>query len=78
MTLRALCLIVVSIVASFQPRANFKPQELLCSSGALEAVAAAFVEETSGLELRINRHSAGMVSDTRFATWSWTLPTPRY
>jgi len=61
-TLRSLCLICVSIVASFEPRAIFKPQELLCSSGTFEAVAAAFVEETSGLELRISRYSAGMVS----------------
>lgn len=60
-TLRSLCLIVVSIVASFEPRALFKPQEMLCSSGAFEAAAAAFVAETSGLDLRMNRYSAGMV-----------------
>lgn len=54
-------MICVSIVASFEPRAIFRPQELLCSSGAFGAVAAAFVEETSGLELRISRYSAGMV-----------------
>ena len=61
-TLRSMCLIGVSIIVSYEPRAIFKPHELLCSSGALEAVVKAFVEETSGLELRLSRYSSGMVS----------------
>lgn len=59
-TLRSLCLIAVSVIASFEPRAIFRPQHLLCTSGVLDAVVVAFVEETKALDTRIKRYSNGL------------------
>lgn len=58
--LRSLVLVAVSVIASCEPRTNFKPQERLVTGGALDAVCGAFVQETRTLELRITRYSTGL------------------
>lgn len=61
-TLRSLCLIAISTIASFPPRTLFRPQHLICSSGALDAVVRTLINETRGLEIRMSRYANGLVS----------------
>ena len=62
-TVKSISLVAISIIASFPPRSNiFLPQYRICTSGALDAVMAALVQETGGLDTRMQKYEAGMVS----------------
>lgn len=61
-TIRSLALVSLSIVASYPPRTIFRPQVLICSSGALEAVILTLTNETKGIEQRMVLYEAGLVS----------------
>jgi hypothetical protein len=59
--LRSLSLLAISIISSLSPRAIFRPQHLLCTSGALDAVVAALTAEARGIDARVTRYESGLV-----------------
>ncbi|KAK4696442.1 hypothetical protein P7C70_g8379, partial [Phenoliferia sp. Uapishka_3] len=59
-TLRSLCLIAISRIACFAPRAIFRPQQLVCTSGALNSIVNTLVQASSGLAIRMQRYEGGL------------------
>ncbi|KAI5478884.1 hypothetical protein MNV49_004518 [Pseudohyphozyma bogoriensis] len=59
-TSRVLCLFAISLIASFAPRPVFRPQELVCSSGAFDAVIAALTSECAGIPQRLMAYENGL------------------
>ncbi|GAA6014989.1 hypothetical protein JCM11491_002384 [Sporobolomyces phaffii] len=59
-TLRTLLLHVLQSTASFSARPIFQPQQLLCTSGAFEAVVETFLSECAPLSQRIDKYTQGL------------------
>ncbi|GAA5894010.1 uncharacterized protein JCM6883_003694 [Sporobolomyces salmoneus] len=59
-TLRTLILQVFHAVSCFVARPIFQPQQLLCTTGAFEAVVDNFLDECRPLEQRIEKHASGL------------------
>ncbi|KAM0750083.1 hypothetical protein T439DRAFT_380825 [Meredithblackwellia eburnea MCA 4105] len=59
-TMKQLCLSALSTISTFTPRAIFRPQEMMCITGAFEAVIDTFVQDAKILPLRMSRYETGL------------------
>ncbi|SGZ30485.1 BQ5605_C048g12379 [Microbotryum silenes-dioicae] len=59
-TLESLAIHLLSTIASFEPRAIFRPQLLVCTSGALKALVGTLMRGSEALERRLGKYEKGL------------------